>query len=296
MIDAKKTFEKFGYHISDLGPHSTRRVFAICEKCGKIRTVQFASYRDLCLKCAHNDPNVIAKKNTPEARRKNSISSTGKKHTEETIKKCRQAKLGAKNPMNRLDVRKTHKRACNTQAFVDAHSGENHYNYEQILKITKFVKENTNKHLCLCGCGGYIKIERYHYTVGIPKYIYNHHNKGENNWNWKGGISFEPYCHKFNNALKQKIRDKYNNCDFISGLPDYICNHQRKLDVHHVDYDKMQGCNGHEWHLIPLSRRHNSIVNRNRSFWHRLFTYTLMYDKTYYKETDKDFNISGVLL
>lgn len=37
---------------------------------------------------------------------------------------------------------------------------------------------------------------------------------GENNGNWQGGISSELYCFKFNEKLKQQVRDQYDNCDF----------------------------------------------------------------------------------
>lgn len=109
--------------------------------------------------------------------------------------------------------------------------------------------------------------------------------------NWKGGVSYEPYCSKFNNGLKQQVRDKYNNCDFMSGLPDYICNIMKsgkvqKLAVHHVDYNKMQGCDGSRWLLIPVSRSNNSMFNRNCDFWEKLICYALEYDKTYYDTSD----------
>ena len=112
---------------------------------------------------------------------------------------------------------------------------------------------------------------------------------GENAPNWQGGISFGKYCPKFNDKIKQYIRNKYNNCDYISGLPDYICNPHRKLDVHHIDYNKEQGCNDHEWRLIPMSMKNHMHTNFNRDFWNRLFTYSLQYDETYY--IDKHINI-----
>jgi hypothetical protein len=38
-------------------------------------------------------------------------------------------------------------------------------------KIKKFVKENTDKHLCKCGCERFIIIKPHHYYQGIPDYI-----------------------------------------------------------------------------------------------------------------------------
>lgn len=109
---------------------------------------------------------------------------------------------------------------------------------------------------------------------------------GENANAWKGGISFEPYCPKFTERFKHQIRDHYDNCDFFSGLPDYICNVVNgkvwKLDVHHIDYNKNQGCEGVGWKLVPLSRKNHAKTHGNRSFWKRLICYALEYDKTYY--------------
>ena len=40
---------------------------------------------------------------------------------------------------------------------------------------------------------------------------------GKNSVHWRGGISFEPYCQKFNNSLKQKIRERDNNTCQLCG-------------------------------------------------------------------------------
>jgi hypothetical protein len=63
---------------------------------------------------------------------------------------------------------------------------------------------------------------------------------GENNPLWQGGISYEPYCPKFNLRFKVRVRARY----------DYKCaecekttkDNGRELDVHHVDFDKKTCC------------------------------------------------------
>lgn len=92
----------------------------------------------------------------------------------------------------------------------------------------------------------------------------------------------QKYCYKFNETLKQQIRNKYNDCDYISGLHKNICNKRVNLDVHHVDYDKEQGC-GKNFNLIPLNKSNHSKTNKNRYFWNKLFIYSLGYDNEYYK-------------
>lgn len=83
---------------------------------------------------------------------------------------------------------------------------------------------------------------------------------------WKGGISFEPYCPKFNNELKETIRKKHNNICTMCGKP----KQKRKLSVHHVDYNKSQGCHGFEWGLIPLHTKCHAKTNFNRWYWFAL--------------------------
>lgn len=53
-------------------------------------------------------------------------------------------------------------------------------NQKKTQEIDKFVEENTNKHLCKCGCGGYIVIQREHSRYGIPDYIHGHHVRVNN--------------------------------------------------------------------------------------------------------------------
>jgi len=93
--------------------------------------------------------------------------------------------------------------------------------------------------------------------------------KGERNPNWKGGISFEPYCYKFNKPLKQQIREKYNNKCILCGKTELneLEELNRHLSVHHIDYDKEQGCNGKTFLLVPLCCSCNCKVNYNRDEW-----------------------------
>lgn len=61
---------------------------------------------------------------------------------------------------------------------------------------------------------------------------------GEENPNWRGGLSFEPYPLGWNNTFKEQIRyrDGYRCQNPICGIPETECN--RKLSVHHIDYNK----------------------------------------------------------
>ncbi|VVB52181.1 Uncharacterised protein [uncultured archaeon] len=152
-------------------------------------------------------------------------------------------------------------------------------------EIDKFVEEHTGKHFCGCPCKGVINITRHHHYEGIPQYLPGHHNKGrENPWSfksgkdhpcygktgefapsWKGGLSFLPYCPKFNPQLREAVRIRDN---YTCQNPDCGCKENGiKLDVHHVHYDK-ENCYPD---LITLCRSCNVKANSNRDYWESLY-------------------------
>jgi hypothetical protein len=167
----------------------------------------------------------------------------------------------------------------------ESHSGKlapmynKHHNEETKIKMSKSQIGKTRK--TIGNKNG--MFNKYHTKETRQKMSDNHTDiSGINNPMWKGGISGGKYCYKFNTSLKIKIRNQYNNCDYISGIHKSICNNNRNLDVHHVNYDKQQGCDGKKWKLVPLSKVNHNRTNINREFWNKLFKYSLEYDKTYY--------------
>lgn len=78
----------------------------------------------------------------------------------------------------------------------------------------------------------------------------------KNNSNWQGGISFEPYCPRFNDQLKEQIRNRDNRICVLCGKSEI--QNGKRLCVHHIDGDKMQGCNNKKWHLCALCISCNS--------------------------------------
>jgi len=67
---------------------------------------------------------------------------------------------------------------------------------------------------------------------------------------WQGGKSFEPYCSLFNNKKKEEIRNRDNRICQLCGKSEI--HNGKRLAVHHIDSDKMQGCNGKKWELTAL--------------------------------------------
>jgi len=100
---------------------------------------------------------------------------------------------------------------------------------------------------------------------------------GENNHNWKGGKSFESYGGLFNKKLKEEIRNKFDRTCFLSGEKE----NGRKLDVHHINYNKKDN---RIWNLIPLTQRYHLKTNGSRWFWFNLL-------KNYWVFKYNDFNI-----
>lgn len=88
---------------------------------------------------------------------------------------------------------------------------------------------------------------------------------GENSCHWLGGISFEPYCHKFNEQLKERIRDRDNRTCQYPGCEKK--ENGRKHTCHHVHYDK-PNCDPD---LITLCVCCNAKVNSNREHWEAYF-------------------------
>lgn len=96
---------------------------------------------------------------------------------------------------------------------------------------------------------------------------------GENNPNWQGGLSFEPYCPIWKDvSYKEFIKYRDGN---ICLNPHCLKNY-KKLTVHHVDYDK-KNC-GHT-NLITLCPSCNARANKDRK-WHKAW-YQAILNKRY---------------
>ena len=214
----------------------------------------------------------------------------GTPHTEATKNKIRLAKLGDLNPAKRKEVRekiskslkgrfvgennwfygKTHsketiQKIMNTEGWKGGSYKKGHVCYTKDEKVREKIS-NTLKKLYLDGvisCPSQTPESREKISNTLRgKYV------GEDSSNWKGGVSFEPYCPKFNNRLKEHIRLKYGRKCFLCGCPE----NGRKLAIHHVDYDKTQGCNGNEFRLIPLCCSCHGKTNiKNRDYYTSLF-------------------------
>jgi len=93
---------------------------------------------------------------------------------------------------------------------------------------------------------------------------------------WKGGKSFEPYCHIWiDKEYKQDLKDRDNNqCQ----NPD-CWNNTKRLCLHHINYTK-KDC--HPKNLITICISCNTRANKNRNNWQDFYQ-NIMLEKYGYK-------------
>lgn len=96
--------------------------------------------------------------------------------------------------------------------------------------------------------------------------VWNKGLYGDRSNAWMGGISFEPYCSKFNNEFKNIIKLRDNFCCLNCGISEqkHMIMQCRKLTIHHIDYNKKNTC---LQNCCTLCVSCNSKANKNRSQW-----------------------------
>ncbi len=133
---------------------------------------------------------------------------------------------------------------------------------ESYVLLTKEYKNNYTKLYCICPNGHKHSISWNSWQQGkrCPTCFFIK-NSGENNPNWKGGISCEPYCFEWSSKeFKDFIKERDGNKCLNPGCFRNV----HKLCVHHIDYDKK---NCELGNLITLCNPCNSRANKNRG-WH----------------------------
>lgn len=189
-----------------------------------------------------------------ETRRKMSLSHTGKKHSEESIKRMSKVQKG--HPISDETREK-----ISSAHIGKGHSEDTKKKLSELGKGRKHTPEEKKK-ISESNKGKVI-------TEDMRKQIANTlrgRYAGPDNPNWKGGKTFEPYCFRFNRAFKEYIRAKFGRKCFICGTPENC----KGLQVHHIDYNKNSICNGQEWAFLPLCPKCHSKTNFNRWHWFNL--------------------------
>jgi hypothetical protein len=105
---------------------------------------------------------------------------------------------------------------------------------------------------------------RYEYEIGDK-----HHS-------WRGGISFEPYCPKFNDEFKERVRGFWGHKCGVCGKTQK--ENGKKLSIHHVNYKKMACCDNTPPIFIALCHSCHSKTGGNRIGWeYNLTEYIMIY-------------------
>lgn len=249
MIDEEKTYREKGYYSTDLSHGSGKPVYAVCEgedcqrEGGRGRWVVFHQYRKLCHGCAMKNMH-IEKCETP----------TEKLPWIDDDITC--AEKGYRSTDLKPQSNKPVWAIC---------QGEN---CEREGGRGRWVKFFCCRELChLCA----VRTEEFRMKASEM----SRSKTGESASRWQGGISFEPYCEKFNDKLKESVRDKFDRKCFLCGEDE---DDDMKLDVHHVNYDKECMCNGKECEFVPLHRGCHTRTSGNRELWERLIINVLWYE------------------
>lgn len=172
----------------------------------------------------------LGKHHSEESKQKIRLGHVGKTHTEEAKEKIRLSKLGNKFTLGKKrseeSKRKMAERKIGYVPWIKGRKGIYHHSEEWKNKFALAFL-------------------------------------GESNPNWKGGTSFLPYCNKFNDRLKEQIRERDGRKCQICGRTEL--QNSRKLSVHHVHYDK-ENCYPD---LLAICFKCNSVINGNRDYWEK---------------------------
>lgn len=108
---------------------------------------------------------------------------------------------------------------------------------------------------------------------------YRDRMSGTNSPNWNGGSSFEPYCFKFNNEFKERVRAFFSYQCLECGTPQ----NGTKLGIHHVNFNKQTCCDDSIPLFVPLCQschaKTSSANKTSRDHWRKYFINVII---TYY--------------
>jgi len=214
---------------------------------------------------------------TPEHRFRLSLANLGRKATEEQKRKISEKLTGrivsqeTKDKISIAQKGKPHKKhSQETKDKMSAsHKKRTHFNSTEKARI-KSAELRRGTHLT----------EKHKQAIGKA-------NSGKNCHMWQGGISFEPYCPKFNNDLKKRIRAFFEHQCICCGKHEN--EHRYKLHCHHVEYNKDACCNGKPVHFAALCIKHHMQSNYERTRWESMLHRIIdeIYDgKSYYKQEE----------
>lgn len=261
MIDEEATFQQFGYTSKYLRPNSNKKIIAICDNsdCKKVRILSFQSYCKLCHKCTCQ---------TDEYREKQRMASTGKSPSIVTRKKMSISHSGKNNPNYGKNLsgenspnygKKRSPEICEKMRIAQQKHWEDPKQREKARQ--KAIEQFEDPKAREKASEGQIKRwknPKEHERASASQ-------QGIPYDEWEDFASNSPYCPLFNETCRESNRYKYSRRCFLTDLPEEenitSTGKQQKLSVHHVDMDKMQGCDGKRWKLVPLCLKWHKIAH-----------------------------------
>lgn len=181
----------------------------------------------------------------------------GHKHSEQTREKMRQSH---KNHNYKIC------QCTSCKSYRGEGKGKNNSNYKHGRTLKKAYCKDCGKKLSKFAF--YYSIERCHSCAAKKKCKDGKigYKSLQNHSGWQGGKSFEPYSLGWTKTFKEQIRYRDNYKCQICGKPEV--ENCRKLDIHHIDYDKK---NIKQENLISLCKSCHSKTNYNRKDWEYYF-------------------------
>jgi hypothetical protein len=206
-------------------------------------------------------------------RKKQAENSTGRKHTEETKRKLSESRKGSNNPAfgtHHTDEWKKHMSSVNKGKIIPL---------EQRLKISEAKKgskhpffgrpfpEEKKKHLSVIFSG----INHPQYGKERPEKTRLKLIEAGVGGFWYGNVRYydgPQYCEKFNENLKERVRAFFGYRCVECG----ILQNGKKLDVHHVWYNKKACCDNTPRSLVALCHKcHSKSTTGDRTYWSNHF-------------------------
>lgn len=233
MIDEDRTMQLFGYTSGELSPKSARRIIAVCEGCGKYRSVIKFAYRDLCRSCVQkgtrNPWYGVFGKDHP---------NFGRNHTEETKHKISASMMGVNNPFFGKHHTEETKRKLSERIVSNETRHKISENHADVSGTNnpffgKHHTEETKKLLSTANTGS---------QSGEKNPMYDVHLSGPLHWNWQGGITPRIVAVR-NSQLYKNWREQVFKRD------DYTC---RVCDT--------RGGDIHAHHIYPVRDNKNNLL------------------------------------
>ena len=298
MIDRAATIEKFGHDPDELKPKSGKRVVAVCDGCGKVRDVCKRNYYDLCVSCAKKkyfeDPKAREKnsarrkkyyEDNPEAGREYSVKM--KKYWKDPNARKKQSDAKKRYYQDTPDAREKNS-ARRKKYFEDPKAREKasaaqkkRFEDPKACEELSAAQKKYYKDTPIAREKNSARRKKYYednpkakrkQSVKMKEYYqdpeaHQRHSaaiQGIDYDDWEAFAKDQPYCPAFNETCRESNREKYGRRCFICDLPESEnitrSGEQKRLSVHHVDLNKNQGCDGHDWRLIPTCIHHHSKV------------------------------------